>query len=51
MALGEVIHKVGSPEIMNSDQGSKFVSFAWTDRRRGNCVRFPLDGKERILGV
>ncbi|WP_232222614.1 DDE-type integrase/transposase/recombinase [Paracoccus sphaerophysae] len=31
-ALNEAIHKFGPPEIMNTDQGSQFTSFAWTDR-------------------
>ncbi len=33
-ALNEAIHKFGPPEIMNTDQGSQFTSFAWTDRLR-----------------
>ncbi len=28
-ALNEAIHKFGAPEIMNTDQGSQFTSFAW----------------------
>ena len=31
-ALNEAIHKFGPPEIMNTDQGSQFTSFTWTDR-------------------
>ena len=31
-ALNEAIHKFGPPEIMNTDQGSQFTSFDWTDR-------------------
>ena len=30
-ALNEAIHKFGPPEIMNTDQGSQFTSFDWTD--------------------
>jgi putative transposase len=30
-ALNESIHKFGPPEIMNTDHGSQFISFAWTD--------------------
>ncbi|RMA44102.1 transposase [Rhodophyticola porphyridii] len=33
-ALNEAAHKFGSPEIMNTDQGSQLTSFAWTDRLR-----------------
>ena len=31
-ALNAAIHKFGRPEIMNTDQGSQFTSFDWTDR-------------------
>ena len=33
-ALNEAIHKFGPPDIMNTDQGSQFTSFALTDRLR-----------------
>ncbi|PHR23445.1 MAG: hypothetical protein COA37_09015, partial [Hoeflea sp.] len=48
-ALNEAIHKFGSPEIMNTDQGSQFTSFAWTDRLRRSSVRISMDGKVRFL--
>ena len=48
-ALNEAIHKFGSPEIMNTDQGSQFTSFAWTDRLRRTGVRISMDGKGRFL--
>ncbi|QFT63077.1 Integrase core domain protein [Roseivivax sp. THAF30] len=48
-ALTEAIHKFGSPEIMNTDQGSQFTSFAWTDRLRRSGVRISMDGKGRFL--
>ncbi|CUH74628.1 putative transposase OrfB [Tritonibacter multivorans] len=38
-ALNEATHKFGPPEIMNTDQGSQFTSFAWTDRLRRSGVR------------
>jgi putative transposase len=38
-ALNEAIHKFGLPQIMNTDQGSQFTSFAWTDRLRRSAVR------------
>jgi len=38
-ALNEAIHKFGPPEIMNTDQGSQFTSFVWTDRLRRSSVR------------
>ena len=37
--LNEAIHKFGPPAIMNTDQGSQFTSFAWTDRLRRSRVR------------
>ncbi|MEX5517182.1 IS3 family transposase [Pseudophaeobacter sp. 1A09344] len=48
-ALNEAIHKFGPPEIMNTDQGSQFTSFAWTDRLRRSDVRISMDGKGRFL--
>ena len=48
-ALNEAVHKFGSPEIMNTDQGSQFTSFAWTDQLRRMGVRISMDGKGRFL--
>ena len=48
-ALNEAIHKFGAPEIMDTDQGSQFTSFAWTDRLRRSTVRISMDGKGRFL--
>ncbi|OQM73827.1 integrase [Pseudaminobacter manganicus] len=48
-ALNEAIYKFGLPEIMNTDQGSQFTSFAWTDRLRHTGVRISMDGKGRFL--
>jgi putative transposase len=48
-ALNEAIHTFGPPEIMNTDQGSQFTSFAWTDRLRRAGVRISMDGKGRFL--
>lgn len=48
-ALNEAIRKFGPPEIMNTDQGSQFTSFAWTDRLRRSDVRISMDGKGRYL--
>ena len=46
-ALNEAIHKFGPPEIMNTDQGSQFTSFAWTDRLKRIGARISMDGKGR----
>jgi len=48
-ALNEAIYKFGPPEIMNTDQGSQFTSFVWTDRLRRSSVRISMDGKGRYL--
>ncbi|MFD0915006.1 IS3 family transposase [Pseudahrensia aquimaris] len=48
-ALNEAIHKFGSPDIMNTDQGSQFTSFAWTDCLRRSGIRISMDGKGRFL--
>ncbi|MTI03949.1 hypothetical protein E1180_00215, partial [Roseibium denhamense] len=34
---------------MNTDQGSQFTSFAWTDQLRRMGVRISMDGKGRFL--
>lgn len=48
-ALNEAIARFGPPEIMNTDQGSQFTSFVWTDRLRRDGVRISMDGKGRFL--
>lgn len=48
-ALNEAIHKFGPPEIMNTDQGSQFTSFTWTDRLKRVGTRISMDGKGRCL--
>jgi len=48
-ALNEAIYKFGPPDIMNTDQGSQFTSFAWTDRLRRSNIRISMDGKGRFL--
>ncbi|PXW67318.1 transposase [Loktanella sp. PT4BL] len=37
--LNEAIHKFGLPQIMNTDQGSHFTSFAWTDRLSATLLK------------
>ena len=34
---------------MNTDQGSQFTSFVWTDRLRRSGVGISMDGKGRFL--
>jgi len=44
------IHRFGPPEVMNTDQGSQFTSFAWTDRLRRSGVRISMEGSRRLAG-
>ena len=48
-APNEAIHRFGPPEIMNTDQGRQFTSFAWTDRLKRVGTRISMDGKGRCL--
>ena len=48
-ALNEAVHRFGPPEIMNTDQGSQFTSFAWTDRLKRIEARISVDGNGRCL--
>ncbi len=48
-ALNEAIHKFGVPKIMNTDQGSQFTSFGWTDCVKRAGTRISMDGKGRFL--
>ena len=48
-ALNEAIHRFGAPEIKNTDQGSQFTSFAWTDRLKQAGIRISMDGKGRCI--
>ena len=47
--LTEAVHRFGPPGIMNTDQGSQFTSFAWTDRLKRLGARISMDGKGRCL--
>ena len=44
-ALDEAIAVHGSPEIMNTDQGSQFTSQAFTGRLKEHGIRISMDGK------
>lgn len=46
-ALNEAIHRFGAPGIMNTDQGSQFTSFAWTDRLKCAGTRISMNGRGR----
>ena len=46
--LNLALMRFGSPDIMNTDQGSQLTSWAWTDRLR-KAGRQDLDGWQRSL--
>jgi putative transposase len=46
-ALEEAIAKYGKPDIFNSDQGSQFTSFAFTNVLLDNGIRISMDGRGR----
>ncbi len=48
-ALNEALIRFGVPDIMNTDQGSQFTSWAWTNRLRKAGVKISMDGKGRFL--
>ena len=44
-ALEEAMGRYGPPEIFNTDQGSQFTSWTWTQRLREAGVRISMDGR------
>jgi putative transposase len=48
-ALEEAIARFGRPEIFNTDQGSQFTSFAFTDTLKGADIRISMDGRGRWM--
>ena len=48
-ALQEALQKYGTPEIFNTDQGSQFTSFAFTDILKAANIRISMDGRGRYL--
>jgi len=44
-AVIDAIDKYGTPEIMNTDQGSQFTSLAFTDLLKQHHIRISMDGK------
>ena len=45
--LQEAIERHGKPEIINSDQGSQYTSFAWTNYLEKQEIKISMDGKGR----
>jgi len=44
-ALNEAIQKYGIPEIFNTDQGSQFTSFSFTNILKEHQIKISMDGK------
>ena len=45
--LQDAIARHGKPEIINSDQGSQYTSFAWTNYLEKEEIKISMDGKGR----
>jgi len=48
-ALEEALTRYGRPEIFNTDQGSQFTSFAFTDVLKDAGIKISMDGKGRWM--
>lgn len=48
-ALEEAMERYGKPDIFNSDQGSQFTSFDFTQKLKDAGIRISMDGKGRWL--
>jgi putative transposase len=48
-ALEEAIARYGKPDIFNTDQGSQFTSFAFTNTLRDADIRISMDGRGRWM--
>jgi len=47
--LEDAIARYGKPELFNTDQGSQFTSFAFTNTLRGAGIRISMDGRGRWM--
>lgn len=45
--LKDAITKFGKPEVINSDQGSQYTSFEWTNFLETSDIKISMDGKGR----
>jgi len=48
-ALEEAIARYGKPDIFNTDQGSQFTSFAFTNTLKDTGIRISMDGRGRWM--
>ncbi len=46
-ALEEALTKYGTPEIFNTDQGSRFTGTAFTNMPESRSIRISMDGRGR----
>jgi putative transposase len=49
MALEEALARFGTPDIFNTDQGSRFTSFAFTAVLKDADIRISMDGRGRWM--
>ena len=49
LALEEAIYKYGTPKIFNSDMGSQYTSYDFTNVLRNNNIEIFMDGKGRCM--
>ena len=47
-ARTRAIHRFGPPKIINTDQGSQFITFAWMNRLRRSGVYISIESKGRL---
>ena len=50
-AFNEALATYGKPEIMNSDQGSQFTGFEWTQALKDAGVKISMDGRGRWIDI
>lgn len=48
-AMQEAIARYGVPEIVNTDQGSQFTSYEFTELLKSHSIRISMDGRGRWL--
>ena len=48
-ALNEALATYGRPEIFNTDQGSQFTSFEFTDILKAAEIKISMDGRGRCM--
>jgi putative transposase len=49
--IQKAINRHGTPEIINSDQGSQFTNEEYINLLKGNHIKISMDGKGRALDI